>query len=314
MEMLSIRALVRLSIEQIETKIAMKRSAKHIRRGIYCVLLLWLAIEMTQCSSPAPHAPSRRVQRWGVAATHDNVTLLSAIGGSSEYPAWSPDGTQIAFQHTDFRSGSEDIAAPRDIYVMNADGTGERRLTQGAEKGISCEHPSWAPDSRRMVCTCTIEKESDLYILDATSGALTQLTDYDGDEITPTWSPDGVRIAFASNMSTAEGYNIYTVNSDGTNLTRLTTGTWDIDPTWSPDSQRIGFSAGETYSSAALCFTDTNGSTLACVDNVQCRDDAWSPEGSQIACISKSQIIAAGFESQESLTLLETDKYVHGLS
>jgi TolB protein len=268
---------------------------------------------MTQCDPPLP-APSRRGQHWGIAATHDNVTLLSAIGGSSEHPTWSPDGTRIAFQHTELRFEATGAVAPRDIYVMNADGTGERRLTQGAEKGISCEHPSWAPDSSRLVCACATEREYDLYVLDTTTGALTQLTDYDGDEITPTWSPDGARIAFASDMITDMRYNIYTINSNGTDLARLTTGTWDIDPTWSPDSQHIGFSSGEAYPQAPFCFIDTNGAQRTCIDNVQCEEGAWSPEGSQIACISGSKIIAFETESEAPLVLLETDQYVDGLS
>ena len=77
----------------------------------------------------------------------------SGAGGSSDEPDWSPDGTRIAFSRT--RPIDEDTGTARDLFVMNADGSGERALTgnfdarrQALEDGSAA--PSWAPDGSRI--------------------------------------------------------------------------------------------------------------------------------------------------------------------
>ncbi len=301
---------------------------------VYFVLALCLLAVITQCSPPPP-APSQSGEEWGLAAEHDNVLLLSAIGGSSEYPTWSPDGTKIAFQHIEDRFGPTDDLAPRDIYVMDSDGREARRLTHGAENGISCEHPSWAPDSSRLVCSCNADGDYDLYIVDVASDTLTQLTDLIGAEEYPAWSPDGTRIAFASDMDT-EGRvytatvditptsvvtitfkgSIYTVASDGTDIKRLTMGPDDSRPIWSPDSQKLAFIAVESGIFVGnLCTIDLDGSELACYESVRCGLIAWSPDGSRIACTQKRQIVTIEVDGEEMTTLLQTEhNFLSGIS
>jgi Tol biopolymer transport system component len=280
--------------------------------GFNCALLCAVAF-LAQCSYHHYAAPRERGQKWGIAAEHDDVTLLSAIGGSSEYPVWSPDGTRIAFQHTEARSHPADEAASRDIYVVNSTGSGERRLTRGAGNGFSCKYPSWAPESRRLVFSCDADGDYDLYTVEVTSGLMTRLTNYPGNEEYPSWSPDGAHIAFASRMSEERGadesWSIYTVKVDGTKIERLAGGF--VHPprsSWSPDRLRIALGSKTALSSPfKLCILSLGGSEVACHREVPCEIVAWSSDGSQIACTSGDRMIGVDPTTYDAQALLSTD-------
>lgn len=114
---------------------------------------------------------------------------------------WSPDGSRIAFVRGKSRN---------DIYVVNADGSGQARLAAG-------ENPAWSPDGERI----TFEQKS---FSGYTSGyTYIYVMNYDGSGLTvlangydPAWSPDGNRIAFS------RGGEIYVMNADGSQEKRLT--------------------------------------------------------------------------------------------
>lgn len=118
-------------------------------------------------------------------------------------PAWSPDGSRLAFVST--RSGTADL------WVMNADGTG---LVQVTDNQGSIRFPQWSPDGTRIAYSASVDDQRDLYVIDApapVSGAAaaspifaqadppTQITDDPGVDNEPVWSPDGGQIFFFSN-------------------------------------------------------------------------------------------------------------------
>ena len=102
---------------------------------------------------------------------------------------WSPDGAQIAY--------SGDILGMRAIYVMNADGTGQRRLTD-PEEGTMDLDPSWSPDGQQIAFTTDRDGPFGIYVIRADGTDLRQLTDATASDELPDWSPDGRRIAFSS--------------------------------------------------------------------------------------------------------------------
>lgn len=78
---------------------------------------------------------------------------LTSDPGSDQYPSWSPDGKEIAFEST--RSGS------RCIYVMKADGSGVRRITQGPEDRL----PAWAPNGKLLAYCAGVPTSSQIYVI-----------------------------------------------------------------------------------------------------------------------------------------------------
>jgi tol-pal system beta propeller repeat protein TolB len=115
---------------------------------------------------------------------------------------------------------------------------------------------------------------------------LTQVTDNPDQALSPSWSPDGRRIAFHS-----EGENIYVVNADGTGLTQITNTPHDeYSPTWSPDGKRIAFSANPASAGSfeiIIVNADGTGLVNASHDPGDDQAPAWSPDGSRIAFSSR---------------------------
>ena len=109
-------------------------------------------------------------------------------------------------------------------------------------------------------------------------------TDFDSGDYDPAWSPDGQRIAFSSHRG-VDGWGIYVMNADGSDVTRLTTEYFDSasvsgDPAWSPDGQRIAFSR-----QGAIHVMNADGSKVKRLTHNYDDDyaPAWSPDGQRIA-------------------------------
>lgn len=106
---------------------------------------------------------------------------------------------------------------------------------------------------------------SNLVLVDARSGALTQLTEGNYRDVNPSWSPDGQRIAFSSNRTGQ--FEIHVINRDGTDLVQVTNEVGDKSyPTWSPDGKRLAFiSRVEQESYSAIRIIDLETREIATV-------------------------------------------------
>jgi Tol biopolymer transport system component len=190
------------------------------------------------------------------------------ISAQGLYPQWSRDRSKIAFD------------ASEDLYVMNRDGTGRTQLTTDLWfRGLQFR---WSPDGSRVAGTAyDCPRDADecnimsIWIVRADGSGSTRLTA--GAE--PSWSPDGRTIAFSN-----EG-QIYTVSSDGRDVTGLSPIAAGYSPVWSPDGTRIAFLRTSTPSSADVLVMNRDGTGT--VNLTQGRglnvDPTWSPDGSRLA-------------------------------
>jgi Tol biopolymer transport system component len=181
------------------------------------------------------------------------------------------------------------------VYTKHAPGWGlftldpatgdEHQITSGVRDYGS----DWSPDGTKIVYDSEASGSHGIWVVDADGSNPTQLTD---DGAVPAWSPDGTTIAFArSDPGTvvgydgvqAGGYSIYLMNTDGTDVRRLTpAGNGDYSPAWSPDGSKIAFLRG----GAGLQVMNADGTDVQQLigpDVELLSAPAWSPDGTSIA-------------------------------
>jgi dipeptidyl aminopeptidase/acylaminoacyl peptidase len=150
------------------------------------------------------------------------------LGLDATDPAWSPDGTKIVFTRT--IRPEEGHLVDQEIYVINADGSGLKRLTNNPTTAAAANDlsPAWSPDGTQIVFSSRRNEEYGVHVMNADGTGLHRLTDAPGGSF-PVWSPDGTRIAYSNP-------DIFTIGIDGSDVRNIT-GTpsiQELNPDWQP--------------------------------------------------------------------------------
>jgi Tol biopolymer transport system component len=200
-------------------------------------------------------------------------------------PDWSPDGTKIVYESNqtgDYR-----------IWVMNADGSAKRQLTN--DPGFADLEPAWSPDATRILFSrCDDHVGSilacDLEVMNAAGGGMRRLAGGHWTYVRGQYSPDGRRIVVGADRG---GFlsALWVMRADGTGLRRITAPSLEAFwPGWSPDGRRIVFTDNCCQGGSNIWTVRPDGTGLRKLTDfgpmpLQGGFASYSPDGQQIVLL-----------------------------
>ncbi len=206
-------------------------------------------------------------------------------------PDWSPDGSQIVYiSAVDSLPGAP--ARRRDVFLMNADGSGSHRLFQGAD-GPGATHPRWSPDGSRISFdSFVLGSGFQPFVMNSDGSNVKLIRAMPGENFGLEWSPDGTRFLFLTNRAPRLSWTLYVMPVDGSSDTQLSNSSTCPSnlgraAQWSPDGSSIAFSCntelGQWISTLNAAGTTVTSLTINATEDF---NPVWSPSGAQIAFAS----------------------------
>jgi Tol biopolymer transport system component len=295
--------------------------------AILLVFGIALALDFRSSESAATDAPGKIAfsairsgygsEIYVVHADGSNLQDVSNNVANDSSPRWSPDGRTIIFLSD--RDGNPGI------YAMNADGSNVRCLNQSNTADDS--EPSWSPDGKYIAFIQASSSYSAIYLMNADGTNPHRLTHVDAGYRFLNWSGDGISIAYQANynvclmkitgldqqcLSNANGLNsqpvwspdskhiafvsirnderqVYVMDANGSNVTRLTNNDAEnLDPAWSPDSKYLAYATILADKTQRVSVSNLTGSDAHYLSHpyAAVSEPKWSPDGKQIVFVA----------------------------
>ena len=185
------------------------------------------------------------------------VARLTFTPENETRPAYSPDGSKIAFMRA---SGN---ASTSEIWVMNADGTNQVRLTNNS---VEDNRPKWSPDGTKIIFDRGNGSNLDVFTMNPDGTNVTALTSSSGQDSEASYTPDGSKIVFNSERGAT--LQVYTMNADGSNQTNVSNNSFrDGSPAWSADGTKILFATGRHGLPVEIYSMNANGTSQTRLTN-----------------------------------------------
>jgi TolB protein len=251
----------------------------------HTVTAIYVTPSATPSPTPVPGAVAQTIafSKPGTGAGSDiflvnpdgtNVVNLTDATGDDIRPAWSPDGSRLAY--TCLRQPDGSLKEPRRICVRNADGTGFAVLSNTLADDYG---PTWSRDGSRIALTTFsggIISQPSLTIMNADGTGRFSFGIFPGAS-NPDWSPGNTSLVFEMNNS------IWTFNTFTQNSLRLTNFTSDWRARYSPDGSKIAFySTRDGQADIYVMNVDGTGQTRLTDNPAWDTSPAWSPDGTKI--------------------------------
>jgi Tol biopolymer transport system component len=223
------------------------------------------------------------------------VTVVSGIGeiSGSPRPAWSPDGSAIAYAALDPQAGSR-------IFVAPVDGSGARQI---GDPALDAWGPSWSPDGTTIAFGGGLPASPEgvrLFLIDADGANVRQISDVRGNGfafVQTDWSHDGTKIAGqASATDNINEWDIWVINADGSGATNVGAhvGGDELFPLWAPDRDALA------WAHAQVVLLEEGA---APVDLPVSGGHEWSPDGELLAVGSDTALVVVDLDGNVQRTI-----------
>lgn len=251
----------------MKTHDAVSHSGRHA--FVYAAALITIATSFAACSNDAPTAA-------------ESLAARPSFGKSGQAPS------RIVFESN--RDGN------MEVYIMNADGTNQTRLTFNRATDAS---PVLSPDQTKIAFVSTRQNvNGDIYIMNTDGSGVTRITNTNAFNHSPSWSGNGSKLVFSSTRDAADptqstpfsNWELYSMNANGSNVVRLTNNsTGEFFPAFSADGKRIAFTSDRDHVGQAglrdLYVMNADGTSTKRLTNQsgQLIGPNWDQDGKRIA-------------------------------